>query len=131
MMGTKERNFHPLPENISVEDLVQEDNFYRRLQQKLELSFVRDLVEHLYAASGRPSVDPEVFFRLQLVMFYEGIRSERELMRIVSDRLSVRWYVGYDLHEPLPDHFRASPASGIASTFRCSESSSSASSRSA
>ena len=25
-------------------------------------------------------------------------------MRIVSDRLSVRWYVGYDLHEPLPDH---------------------------
>jgi hypothetical protein len=53
MMGTKERNFQPLPENISLEDLVQEDNFYRRLQQKLELSFVRDLVEHLYAASGR------------------------------------------------------------------------------
>src|SRR5215208_5189047 len=37
-------------------------------------------------------------------MFYEGIRSERELMRIVSESLSVRWYVGYDLHEPLPDH---------------------------
>jgi len=37
-------------------------------------------------------------------MFHEGIRSERELMRIVSDRLSVRWYVGYDFHEPLPDH---------------------------
>jgi transposase len=104
MMGTKERNFQPLPEDISLEDLVPEDNFYRRLQQKLDLSFVRELVEDLYAASGRPSVDPEVFFRLQLVMFYEGIRSERELMRIVSDRLSVRWYVGYDLHKPLPDH---------------------------
>ncbi len=104
MMGTKERNFQPLPEDISLEDLVPEDNFYRRLQQKLDLSFVRELVEDRYAASGRPSVDDEVFFRLQLVMFYEGIRSERELMRIVSDRLSVRWYVGYDLHEPLPDH---------------------------
>ncbi len=104
MMGTKERNFQPLPNDISLEDLVPEDNFYRRLQAKLDLSFVRELVEDLYAASGRPSVDPEVFFRLQLVMFYEGIRSERELMRIVSDRLSVRWYVGYDLHEPLPDH---------------------------
>ncbi len=104
MMGTKERNFKPLPEDISLEDLVPEDNFYRRLQEKLDLSFVRELVEDRYAASGRPSVDPEVFFRLQLVMFYEGIRSERELMRIVSDRLSVRWYVGYDLHEPLPDH---------------------------
>jgi transposase len=104
MMGTKERNFQPLPENISLEDLVPVDNFYRRLQEKLNLSFVRELVEDRYAASGRPSIDPEVFFRLQLVMFYEGIRSERELMRVVSDRLSVRCYIGYDLHEPLPDH---------------------------
>jgi transposase len=104
MMGKKERDFHPLPNDICLEDLVPEDNCYRRLQEKLDLSFVRELVEDLYAASGRPSVDPEVFFRLQLVMFYEGIRSERELMRIVSDRLSVRWYVGYDLREPLPDH---------------------------
>ena len=104
MMGTKVRNLQPLPEVISLEDLVPEDNFYRLLQEKLDLSFVRELVEDRYAASGRPSVDPEVFFRLQLVMFHEGIRSEREQMRIVSDRLSVRWYVGYDLHEPLPDH---------------------------
>ncbi len=39
------------------------------------------------------------------MMFCEGIRSERELMRIVSDRLSLRWCAGYDLHEPLPDHY--------------------------
>ena len=25
-------------------------------------------------------------------------------MRVAADRLSVRWYLGYDLHEPLPDH---------------------------
>src|SRR4029434_1814916 len=73
-------------------------------QEKLDLSFVREMVEDLYAASGRPSIDPEVFFRLQLVMFHECIRSERELTRIVCDRLSARWYVGYDLFEALPDH---------------------------
>src|SRR5437660_3965395 len=37
-------------------------------------------------------------------MFFEGIRSERQLMRHASDRLSVRWYLGYDFGEPLPDH---------------------------
>ena len=37
-------------------------------------------------------------------MFFEGLRSERELMRVAADRLSVRWYLGYDLNEPLPDH---------------------------
>ena len=77
MMGTKERNFQPLPNDISLEDLVPKDNSYRRLEERLDPSFVREMVEDRYATSGRPSVDPEVFFRLQLIMFHEGIRSER------------------------------------------------------
>jgi transposase len=85
--------------------LVPEDHyFYRRLEARLDLSFVRELVGALYAGGGRPSVDPVVFFKLQLVMFFEDLRSERQLMRVASDRLSLRWYLGYDLHEPLPDH---------------------------
>src|SRR5215210_4610783 len=104
MMGTKVRSFSPLPEDLSLEDLVPEDHFYRRLEAQLDLSFVRELVAPLYANGGRPSVDPVVFFKLQLVMFLEDLRSERQLMGMVADRLSVRWYLGYDLHETLPDH---------------------------
>jgi transposase len=104
MMGTKIRSFSPLPHHLSLEDLVPEDNFYRRLEARLDLSFVGELVAPLYANGGRPSVDPVVFFKLQLVMFFEDIRSERQLMGLVADRLSLRWYLGYDLHEPLPDH---------------------------
>jgi transposase len=100
---TKLRDFAPLP-SLSLEELVPNDNFYRRLDRKLDLSFVRELVKDCYASSGRPSVDPVVFFRLQLVMFFENIRSERRLMEVAADRLSIRWYLGYDLHEPLPDH---------------------------
>jgi hypothetical protein len=40
MMGTKERSFPPLV-NVSLEDLVPEDHFYRRLQRMLDFSFVR------------------------------------------------------------------------------------------
>ena len=104
MMGTKIRSFSPLPNDLSLEDLVPQEHFYRRLQATLDLSFVRELVAPLYAGGGRPSVDPVVFFKLQLVMFFEDIRSERQLMGVVSDRLSLRWYLGYDLQEPLPDH---------------------------
>jgi transposase len=103
-MGMKIRRFSPLPRDLSLEDLIPVDHFYRRLEEALDLSFVRELVAPLYAGGGRSSVDPVVFFKLQLVMFFEGLRSERRLMRVVADRLSVRWYVGYDLHEPLPDH---------------------------
>jgi transposase len=69
MVGIKERNF-ALLENVSLEELVPKDNFYRRLEEKLDLSFVRDLVKVCYASSGRPSVDPVVFFKLQLVLFF-------------------------------------------------------------
>src|SRR5260221_4347546 len=103
MMGLKERAFAPLVA-VSLEELVPQDHCYRHLQRVLDLSFVHDLVRERYAAVGRPSIDPVVFFKLQLVMFFEDLRSERLLMRQVADRLSVRWYLGYDLDELLPDH---------------------------
>src|SRR3989440_3123950 len=103
MMGTKMRTFAPLI-NGSLEELVAHDHFYRHLEQALDLSFVREFVQETYAGKGRPSIDLMVFFKLQLVMFFEDIRSERLLMRHAADRLSVRWYLGYDLDEPLPDH---------------------------
>src|SRR6266508_3191463 len=103
MMGVKTRVFRSMLD-ISLEDLVATDNFYRHVERTLDLSCVRDLVRDRYSAFGRPSIDPVVFFKLQLVMFFEGIRSERQLERVAADRLSVRWYLGYDLHERLPDH---------------------------
>jgi transposase len=103
MLGMKAREFAPLV-NVSLEDLVPADHFYRHLERSLDLTFVRDLVRDSYAAGGRPSIDPVVFFKLQLIMFFEGIRSERQLLRVAADRLSLRWYLGYDLTEPLPDH---------------------------
>src|SRR5215210_5946248 len=71
VMGTKSRDFAPLP-NLSLEELVPKDNFCRRLDATLDLSFVRELVRECYASSGRPSVDPVVFFRLQLEMCFEA-----------------------------------------------------------
>ena len=58
----------------------------------------------VYAERGRPSFDPVVFFKLQLVMFFEGIRSERQLIETASLNLAHRWYLGYALDEALPDH---------------------------
>jgi transposase len=92
------------PVLISLESYVPKDHFYRHLHRALDLSFVRDLAADCYATSGRPSIDPEVFFRLQLLMFFSGIRSERQLMEQASYNLAMRWYAGYNLDELLPDH---------------------------
>ncbi len=92
------------PIAVSLENLVPQDHFYRHLEATLDLSFVREWVTELYAERGRPSIDPVVFFKLQLVMFFEGIRSERKLVETARLHLAHRWYLGYALDEELPDH---------------------------
>lgn len=88
---------------VSLDRLVPSDHFYRHLDVTLDLSFVRDWIKDRYAAGGRPSIDPVVFFRFQLVMFFEGMRSERQLVEQAALNLAHRWYLGYHLDEPLPD----------------------------
>jgi transposase len=103
MLGHKVREFKTHL-SVSLEQLVPPDNFYRHLESQVDLSFVRGLVKDYYSPMGRPSIDPEVFFKLQLIAFFEGIRSERQLMESVALNLAHRWYIGYDLDEQVPDH---------------------------
>jgi transposase len=104
MLGpVKARNLDR-PVLIAIESAVPKDHFYRHLHRLLDLSFVRDLAADCYASGGRPSIDPIVFFKLELLMFFEGIRSERKLMEQAGYNLAMRWYAGYNLDEPLPDH---------------------------
>jgi transposase len=103
MLGYKAKDFQ-IHTNVSLESLVPKDNFYRQVERCLEISFVRDLVYDLYSDIGRPSIDPVVFFKLQLIAFFEGIRSERQLMDHVNLNMAHRWFIGYDLYEPVPDH---------------------------
>jgi transposase len=52
--------------------------------------------------AGHP-YDPVVFFKFQLIMFFEGIRSERQLVETASLNVAHRWYLGYHFDESLPD----------------------------
>jgi transposase len=103
MLGPPKRRQIDESVAVSLDNLVPEDHFYRYLDEQLDLSFVREWVDDAYPNCGRPSIDPVVFFKLYLVMVFEGIRSERQLLMLAADRLSVRWYLGYGLDEALPD----------------------------
>jgi transposase len=104
MLGPPKARHVDRPVRVSLEDLVPPDHFYRHLERVLDLSFVRELVRHRYAPGGRPSLDPVVYFKLQLILFFDGLRSERKLVETASLNLAHRWYLGDALDEPLPDH---------------------------
>ncbi len=54
MMGHRIKQFK-LFAPTSLDALVPQDHFYRCLEEKLDLSFVRDLVRDTYGEMGRPS----------------------------------------------------------------------------
>ena len=71
MLGPAKLRSVDQPITVSLEALVPADHFYRHLDAKLDLSFVREWVAELYKPGGRPSIDPIVFFKLQLILFFE------------------------------------------------------------
>jgi IS5 family transposase len=53
---------------------------------------------------GRPSIPPGVYFRMLLIGYFEGIESERGICWRCEDSLSLKRFLGYEAHEPTPDH---------------------------
>ncbi|RPJ24475.1 MAG: transposase, partial [Nitrosopumilales archaeon] len=103
MLGQKK--FQPkIMYNLSLEELVPVEDFYRRLESVLDLRFVYQECKRLYGKTGNPSIDPVVFFKLNIFGFFENIISDRDLIRRASDRLSIRYFLGYDIDEKLPWH---------------------------
>jgi len=87
-------------------------SFYQRLDRALAASGFGDAVRALCAPyyemdrsrGGRPGIDPEVYFKMQMVGFFEGIPSERGIAARSADSLSIRQFLHYELHESTPDH---------------------------
>ena len=103
MQGKK--NFTPqLFVSVNLLDLVPADNFYRKLLTELDLHFIYKATQKYYGKEGQQSIDPVVFFKILLVGYLNNINSDRQLIAFCSDSLSIRLFLGYDVHEELPWH---------------------------
>lgn len=90
--------------NFNLFDAVADDNFYKVLSSKLDLEFVRELTRECYSHTGRPGLDPVVFFKIVLIGYLENKCSDRAVERMVQNRLDLRLFIGYDIDEAVPDH---------------------------
>ena len=71
----------------------------------LDLSFVYEETSPLYSRKyGRPPIDPVVLVKYLLVGFLYGIPSERQIEQRVQTDVALRWYLGLDLFDRVPDH---------------------------
>jgi transposase len=64
---------------VHLDNLVPRDNFYRKLEEVLDMSFLYKDTESYYRTEGQGSIDPVVFFRMCLVGYLNNINSDRKL----------------------------------------------------
>jgi transposase len=89
---------------FSLNDLVPQDNFYRKLNQELDLNYLYKSTAQYYGREGQESIDPVVFFKILLVGYLNNINSDRKLISFCSDSLAIRLFLKYDIDEVLPLH---------------------------
>jgi len=88
----------------SLDRLVAQDNYYRRLDKLLDLHFLYERTKSFYGTEGQSSIDPVVFMKICLVGYLNNIISDRKLISYCGDSLSIRLFLGYDIDENLPCH---------------------------
>ena len=91
-------------ENICLEKRIRANHPLRRIDQLIDFDFVYDDVADKYGNNGQVSVPPPVILKLMLLLLFYNVRSERELMVTLPERLDWLWFLGYDLDSNIPGH---------------------------
>jgi transposase len=91
--------------SINLDKRVGADHPLRAVSLALgDLGWVRQAVAHCYGGNGNVSVDPVLPVKMMVLLFWDNIASERELMRVIPERLDYLWFLGYGLDQEIPDH---------------------------
>jgi transposase len=104
MMGSRDRQKQLWSYRVNLDKRVRSDHPLRKFNELLKLDFVREEVVNFYGTKGNVSEDPAVIMKMMLLLFLDNVRSERELMRVIPERLDYMWFLGYGLDDAIPNH---------------------------
>ena len=75
MMGHQSRQMAMI--FVDIESLIPETHLLRKIERMVSFDFIYDLLAPYYPATGRPSVDPVSMFKMLLIGYLYGIKSEQ------------------------------------------------------
>lgn len=103
MMGRKEE-FQSKLEFIDLDVIVPSNHLLRRINEKVDFSFIYSKMEKYYSKLGRKSLDPVLLYKMLLIGYLYNVDSERQLEQEVHLNMAYRWFLGLNLTDPVPDH---------------------------
>ena len=83
---------------------VRPDHALCRVARTGDFDFVYAEVNDRYGYNGNVSVPPSMILKLMLLLVMYNVRSERELMGTLTERLDWLWFLGLELDSENPDH---------------------------
>lgn len=89
---------------FNLDKRIRDDHPLRKIQEKIEFDFTYDEVKDSYGYKGNVSVPPPVILKMMLLLVLYNVRSERELISTIPERLDWLWFLGYDLEDEIPNH---------------------------
>ena len=104
MMGVQDSQQDLFCYSVDLDKRVRPDNPLRKISELIDFSFVRQETKCFYGYNGNQSVDPVVIMKMMFLLFLDNVSSERELMRVIAERLDYMWFLGYGLNDEIPHH---------------------------
>jgi transposase len=89
---------------INIDRRVRANHPLRRVKQLIDFDFSYKEVKDRYGTNGNVSVPPPVILKLMLLLVFYNVRSERELMDTLPERIDWLWFLDYDLDSEIPNH---------------------------
>jgi len=105
MMGKQ-----PRPQNslfyvgIDIDNRVRKNHPLRKVDELIDFDFAYEKVKDCYGNNGNVSIPPPIILKLMLLLIFYNVRSERELMETLPERMDWLWFLGYDLDTETPNH---------------------------
>ena len=95
MMGQQKSEPQLFNYAVNLEKRVRANHPLRQVKAAIDFSFVREEVAPCYGSNGNESVDPLVIMKMMFLLFFDDIKSERELMEVIGERLDYLWFLDY------------------------------------
>jgi transposase len=89
---------------INLDKRVRGEHVLRKVARLVDFDFVYGEVQESYGYNGNVSVAPPMILKLMLLLVFYDVRSERELMATLPERLDWLWFLGLDLDSEIPNH---------------------------
>lgn len=89
---------------LDLSKLIPNNHLLRKISQVVSFDFIYEILEPYYPSNGRPSIDPVSMFKMLLVGYLYGIKSERRLVQEIQLNIAYRWFCGFELEDKIPEH---------------------------